>query len=379
MDSSLRLLSKLTALSLTLTATGCVQSSSPPAETADVAQVVATHSVLCDLTQQIAQTTVDVTCLMDSGEDPHVYSATPSDRRALEAADLVFYGGYGFEPEIIQMITASDTSAPKIAVSETAVPAPLLGDSHDHSEDHSEDHDKDHGEDHQGHDEDHSENHSEDHSEDHHDHDEDHSENHHAGDNKPIEDETLAPDPHVWHDANHGVAMVEVIQVQLAKLSPEHADLYEKNATAMTDQLAQLDDWIQTQVNTIPASGRTLISTHGALGYYADAYGLEIESALGSVSTEAGASAETIRDLTELVKAKGVSSIFVESTSNPGVMETISRETEINVSDAPIYADGLGDADTPAATYQGMLTTNTCTIVNGLGGNCDPTTAPAAR
>lgn len=350
MDSSLRLLSKLTALSLVLT--GCAQSSSQPAPTADAVQVVATYSVLCDLTQQIAQTTVDMTCLMDAGDDPHVYSATPSDRRALEAADLVLYGGYGFEPEIIQMITASDTPAPKVAVLETAVPKPLLGDHHDHDKDHD------------GHDEDH----------DSHD---DHND-HQSEDSEPIADETSVPDPHVWHDANHGVAMVEVIHAQLAQLSPEHADLYEKNAEAMTEQLAQLDDWIQAQVNTVPASGRTLISTHGALGYYADAYGLEIESALNSVSTEAGASAETVRTLTELVKARGVSSIFVESTSNPGLMETISRETDINVSDAPIYADGLG-TDTPAATYQGMLTANTCTIVNGLGGSCDPITAPIAR
>ncbi|NEZ66805.1 zinc ABC transporter substrate-binding protein, partial [Leptolyngbyaceae cyanobacterium CCMR0082] len=58
-------------------------------------QVVATTSVLCDLTQQIAQDTVALTCLMEPGQDPHTYAAAPSDRKAIDEADLVLYDGYG--------------------------------------------------------------------------------------------------------------------------------------------------------------------------------------------------------------------------------------------------------------------------------------------
>ncbi len=78
-----------------------------------------------------------------------------------------------------------------------------------------------------------------------------------------------------------------------------------------------------------------------------------------------------------VVKTKGVSSISVESTSNPDLIETGSRETDIAVSLDPIRADGLGEAGTPAASYQGMLVTNTCTIVNGLGGTCNQAAAQA--
>jgi manganese/iron transport system substrate-binding protein len=55
--------------------------------------VVATTSVLCDLTQQVAQETVDLKCLVEPGVDPHVYQATPDDRQALESANLILYGG----------------------------------------------------------------------------------------------------------------------------------------------------------------------------------------------------------------------------------------------------------------------------------------------
>ena len=389
MDKSLRLLSKLTAvsmvpLSLLLGMASCTQpdgtqssadSSGSGTDSASGLQVVASYSVLCDMAEQIAQSTVDLTCLIDAGQDPHAYSATPADRRAIEEADLVLYGGYDFEPEIIQMIEATDTPAPKVAVSEVAVSAPLLGEAHDH-DDHAE------GEAHSE-DEHHAE--GEAHSEDeHHAEGEAHSEDeHHAEGEAHSEDEhhaegELVSDPHVWHDAENGVAMVQEIQAQLSELSPENAELYASNAEAAIAQIEQLDTWIQTQVETIPATSRTLISTHDALGYYANAYGIELEPALDSFSSEVRPSAENIKELTKVVESKAVPSIFVESTSNPGLIETVSRETDIAVSEDPIYADGLGEAGTSAATYQGMLVTNTCNIVNGLGGTCDQAAAQAS-
>jgi ABC-type Zn uptake system ZnuABC Zn-binding protein ZnuA len=298
------------------------------------------------MAEQIAQDTVNLTCLIDAGQDPHTYSATPADRRAIEDADLVLYGGYEFEPEIIQMSEATDTPAPKVAVSEVAVPDPLMGEPHDHgAHGHAEDEAHDHAE---GEAHDHAEGEAHDHAED-----------------------ELEPDPHVWHDVEHGIAMAKVIQAQLSEVSPENAELYDTNAEALIAQLEQLDTWIQTQIDTVPEASRTLVSTHDALGYYANAYGLEIEPALDSFSTESRPSAANIKELTEVVEAKSIPSIFVESTSNPGLIEAVSRETDIAVSQDPIYADGLGAPETSAATYQGMLVTNTCTIVDGLGGTCD--------
>ncbi|MEM7066575.1 MAG: zinc ABC transporter substrate-binding protein [Cyanobacteria bacterium P01_B01_bin.77] len=345
--------------------------------------VVASYSVLCDLTEQIAQDTVDVTCLIDAGKDPHLYSATPADRRAIEDADLVLYGGYGFEPDIIQMVEATDGDAPQIAVSEVAVTEPLLGAAHDHGShgDHHDEHD-DHGEeghddhDEHGHDEhDHSD-HSKagheghDHDKEGHDEHDEEGHDHHDGHDDHGEEEG-EPDPHVWHDAENGIAMVRVIEEQLSEVFPENADLYETNAESLIAQLTQLDTWIQQQIDTVPESQRVLVTTHDALGYYAEAYGIRIEAALESFSTEARPSAADLRELIDVVEDSNIPSIFVETTSNPGLIEAVSRETDIGISEEPIYADGLGEAGTPAATYTGMLMTNTCNIVTGLGGSCN--------
>ena len=408
-------------------------------------KVVASYSVLCDLTQQIAQDTLDVTCLIEAGEDPHVYNATPSDRRAIEDADLVLYGGYGFEPDIIQMVEATDGDAPKIAVSEAAVTEPLLGAAHDHGshggehhgeddhhdehDDHHDEHGKDehddhhdehgeddhdehddhhdehddhhdeHGEDdHDEHDDHHDEHGEDDHDEhdDHHDeHDKDEHDDHHDehGEEKHDEhghedhhddhddhsehgEEGTEPDPHVWHDAENGIAMVHIIQEQLSEVFPDNADLYETNAEALIAQLTQLDTWIHQQVDTVPESQRVLVSTHDALGYYGEAYGIRLEAALASFSTEARPSAADLRELIDVVEDSNVPTVFIESTSNPGLIEAVSRETDIGISEEPLYADSLGVSGTPA-TYKGMLMTNTCSIVSGLGGRCDEAAAQA--
>jgi len=57
----------------------------------------------------------------------------------------------------------------------------------------------------------------------------------------------MAPDPHVWHNAENGIRMAAVIRDQLAKLSPENADLYTRNAQQLTDELKQVDTWIKVK------------------------------------------------------------------------------------------------------------------------------------
>jgi manganese/iron transport system substrate-binding protein len=129
-------------------------------------KVVATTSILCDLTKQLAANTIDLTCLVPPGTDPHLYQPKPEDRKAIESAKLILYAGYDFEPGLIKLIQATKNPAPKIAVDEVAVPNPIQ------------------------------------------------TEHAHEGDEKgdtATDKEENVPDPHVWHDAQNGIRMVEVI------------------------------------------------------------------------------------------------------------------------------------------------------------------------
>ncbi|WP_088892946.1 metal ABC transporter substrate-binding protein [Leptolyngbya ohadii] len=317
------------------------QSSPTASPQADRPAVVATTSLLCDVTRQIARDAIDLTCLMPPNQDPHVYKATPSDRRAIETADLVLYGGYSYEPELIRIVQATQTPAPKIAVYEAAVPDPLMGQPHEH----------DHGE------------------AEAHDHD-------HAGETAgeaagETDGEASIPDPHVWHSATNGTKIVEVVEAQLAKLLPDRAAEFQQNTATLTGELTEIDGWIKTQVAKVPAPARQLVTTHNAFQYFAKAYGFTIKGALDGLSTEEKPSAARLAELVDTVKNSGVKAIFSETTTNPKLIESVARSANVQVAEQPLFIEGPGGEGTSAPNYQAMLVENTCTVVNALGGNCD--------
>jgi manganese/iron transport system substrate-binding protein len=309
----------------------CTQSNSPTQTSSDSAnsdrpKVVATTSVLCDMTKQIAGDTIDLTCLLQPGIDAHVYEPVPEDRRAIETAQLILYSGYNLEPDLIKIIKSTSNSAPKIAVGEVAVPQPLMGEEH-----------------HQGHEEEHAQ-----------------------------EAEEKVPDPHVWQNPLNGARMVGVIQTNLAQIVPDNAELYTKNAQALKEELTQIDSWIKTQIATIPQTQRKIVTTHDALGYYADAYDIPVEGALEGLSTDEKPTATQVKSLVDTVKETKVPTIFAETVVNPRLIETVAKDAKVKVSERELFSDSLGEPGSEGDTYAKMLIANTQTIVEGLGGKFVP-------
>ena len=321
---------------------GDQQEGTPTSSTENLALVVATTSILCDLTQQVAQDTVNLKCLLAPEVDPHIYQATPEDRQALESADLVLYGGYDFDSSLIKLINATTNNNPKIAVHEQAVTDPILGEEHDHGhEDHS--------------DEEHSEK----------DHDEhDHSEK----DDKEEHSEEKVPDPHVWHNPQNGITMVAVIAKGLTQIQPDLEEKYQSQTQKIQSELGQIDEWIKQQISTIPPDKKKLITTHDALGYYVQAYNFEFDSVLSGFSSDESPSAGMVADLVKEIKQTQVPTIFAETSVNSQILETVAREANVQLSPRELYTDSLGGKGTEGDSYQKMLIANTITIVEGLGG-----------
>ena len=338
---------------------GCGQSESVKTSNASdqaamaLPRVVATTSVLCDLTQQVAADTVALTCLLQPGQDPHTYQARPSDRQAIEDADLVLYGGYNFAPAVVGLIEASSNSSPKVAVLEAAVPDPLMGRGHDHGHDHGVEESSDHNTAaSQSHDQD----------------GEAEEESHDHGHGKAA---ALVPDPHVWHDAGNNAVIVNIIANHLADINPDQTNFYQNNAAQLSTQFSELDSWIQAQVDTIPSENRRLVTTHDAFRYFAAAYGFDVKGALSGLSTEAKPSASALTTLVDQVKEARVPAIFAETTTNPDLINMVAKDAGAKVSAQPLFVEGPGGLGTASETTQEMLVSNTCTIVNALGGMCD--------
>lgn len=289
------------------TDTAATQSSSPGS---DRPLVVATNSVTCGLTKEIAGNTIDLKCLIDPGADPHLYQPKPEDRKAIEQAKLILYAGYGFEPGLIKLIKASSNPSPKIAVDEVAVPKPQQFE----------------------------------------------------------EDGQTVTDPHIWHNAQNGIRIVDAISGSLEKVAPTNTTQYTSNAEKLKSELSQMNAWIKSQISTIPPQQRKLVTTHDAFGYYSKAYGIPIEGALGGISTEEAPTAARVSELVKDIKQTGVPTIFAETTINPKLIQAVAKEANVKVADQELFADGLGEQGTEGETYQGMLMANTEAIVAGLGG-----------
>jgi manganese/iron transport system substrate-binding protein len=294
-------------------------------KTEDLPLVVATNSVSCGIARQIAGDTINLKCLIEAGTDPHVYQPNPEDRKAIDSAKLVLYGGYNFEPSLIKLIQASSNTAPKVAINEVAVTSPLLAESHDHGKDGNKD-----------------------------------------------QTSTKEVDPHVWNNAQNGIKIAQAISKSLIALRPDQSGTYVKNTTKLVSELEQIDTWIKAQIATIPESSRKLVTTHDALGYYASAYGIPIEGALNGISTEEQPTPTRVKELVNVIKSSKVPTIFAEVSINPKLINTVAKEANVKVSERELYADGLGAKGSEAETYAGMLISNTRTIVEGLGGKYTP-------
>lgn len=317
-----------------------------PAANGNLPKVVATTSVLCDITKQIAGETIDLTCLLKPGVDAHVYSPVPEDRKAIENARLILYSGYNLEPDLIKVIRSTSNTAPKIAVAEEAVTKPIMGEEHEHG--HEEHEQEEHGH-------------------------EEHEEGEKAASGEEV------PDPHVWHDAGNGILMAEVIEQNLTKLAPNNSELYRKNAEALKAELTQIDTWIKSEIATIPKANRKIVTTHDAMGYYAAAYNIPVEGALQGFSTEEKPTATRVKELVDEVKLTKVPTIFAEVVVNPKLIETVAKESNVKLSERELYSDSLGEPGSQGDTYPKMLVANTETIVKGLGGKSTPFAFKSAK
>ena len=91
----------LLLLALLATLAGCRQG--PQAATTPAIEgplVIAGDGVLCDLSQRLAPSQVQVDCLLGPGDDPHHFRLTPSQSQAVAQSSLLLVNGGGLTPAL---------------------------------------------------------------------------------------------------------------------------------------------------------------------------------------------------------------------------------------------------------------------------------------
>ena len=176
-------------------------------------------------------------------------------------------------------------------------------------------------------------------------------------------------EPHWWQDPRAGLHAVAVLRDGLTKADPGGRTRYAANAARYSGELRRLDGAIARCIATVPPAKRKLVTTHDALGAYADRYGLEvIATVIPSRSTRGQASAGETADLVRTIRREQVPAIFAESSVRSDVERAIAREAGARVAPA-LWADTLGPKGSSGATYVASMEANTHTIAAALGGD----------
>jgi manganese/zinc/iron transport system substrate-binding protein len=277
--------------------------------------VVAITGHIGDAASRVGGDAIQLTTLLGPGIDPHTYVATEGDISIFQSADLILANGLNLEAQLERVFAQIDGrgNTTVLALGDVLDPAALL----------------------------------------------------------IAEPETDEPyDPHVWHDVALWQQVVIQIRDALIAADSANAATYTANAEAYLAELAELDAYIRSTAEQLTPEQRVIVTAHDAFGYFGRAYGFEVEAIQG-ISTESEASTADIQALVELVVARQVPAIFVESTVSPRTIEAVQAAARAAGHDVVVggelYSDALGSADTPTGTYIGMMRHNIETIVAALG------------
>jgi zinc/manganese transport system substrate-binding protein len=277
--------------------------------------VVATFSILADLTQRVAGDHARVLTLVGPNGDAHVFAPGPKESAELAQADLLVANGLGFEPWLQRLEDASGFKGKVIVASDGVTP--LAGE---------EEHE---GEEHEG------EEHEEEAEEGH----------HHEG-----------ADPHAFQDLANAQIYVANIAKGLSEVAPDHAADFKANADKLIGEIADLDQQLKADFGAVPRERRRILTSHDAFHYFGRAYGIEFVSIQG-VSTEAEPTADDLAKIVRQARDGHLSAIFLENMSDPRLAETVAQESGVRVG-GELYADALSDSSGPAPDYLSLVRYN---------------------
>ena len=284
--------------------------------------VSATTGIVADITEQVAGDDATVEQVIPDSASPHDFSLSAQDRAGLEDSVLLVSNGASLEAGIPLEEIDVDQYALSDHVGEL-----LASEAEGAHDEHAAD------------------------------------EEEHAAEEG--EDEHGAGDPHVWMDPNRVAAALPSLGEALAEADPEHAEGYRERAAAYARRLESLDAEIEQQLAAIPPDDRELVTSHDALAYFADRYGLEvIATPFPSSGPEAEASAQSVQEVEEAIDAHGVPAVFAEETDDPQVLEQIAERKGIEIVDQ-LLVESPGEP----RSYAEMLRVDAQLIASALAGD----------
>lgn len=266
------------------------------------------HSLVAAIMEGVAEPQL----IVDGGASPHTYNLKPSNAKAIEGADVVFWVGDGLEKFLEKPLESLAGKATVVELDD----APGLEklkfreggpfEAHDHGEHEGHEHGEEAGHDH-AHEGEHSHDHSHDHAhEDGHDHDEGEY------------------DMHLWLDPMNAKAMATEIEKTLMTADPANAKAYQENTKKLVDNLDALDKELAETI--APVKDKPFIVFHDAYQYFEHRYGVKTAGSI-TVSPENMPGADRIKQIQAKVKELNATCVFAEPQFEPKLVNVVIEGT----------------------------------------------------
>jgi ABC-type Zn uptake system ZnuABC Zn-binding protein ZnuA len=313
MRKALRLALPAALLALALAACGSDDDSG-----GDGTKITATTGILADITTQVAGPDAEVDQLIPEGSSPHDFQLSAQDRAGVEDSALLVANGEGLEAGV----PVDEIDVARFELAENVPGLLPFEEPGEHEEEH-------------------------------------------EGDTEPSaeeEHEHGTVDPHVWMDPARVATALPALADALAEADPAHAEGYRSRAERYAEELTALDRELEGELAQIPPDRRELVTSHDALGYFADRYDFTVVATPFPASgAEAEASAGRIAEVEEAIRATDVPTVFAEAEDDPEVLELIAEETGVSV-ESGLLVESPG----PAGGYVEMLREDAALIAAGL-------------
>ena len=315
---------KIISLAAGMAMIGGVAMSDTPKVAADISPV---HSLVSRVMLGVG--TPDL--IVQAGASPHGYTLRPSEAKALQDAQMVFWMGESLSPWMEGALDTLSSDATIITLLERDETILMefregsLFEEHDHDDHGDEKHD-DHGD--EKHD-------------DHGDH-EDHG----------------SHDPHAWLSPDNARIWLNLIASQLSIVDPENAGTYFANAAAARSEIEAL----KTEVNSLlePVRGKKFIVFHDAYQYFEKAFDLSASGAI-SLGDASKPSPARIAEIQGRIQEESIDCVLSEPQFNKGLVATVMAGSKAKTS----VIDPLGVGLKPGPDlYSELIRNMTKTLVD---------------
>ena len=270
---------------------------------ADVPNVAADIAPIHSLVSKVMDGVGEPKLVIQSGASPHGYRLRPSEAKALQDANLIFWMGEELTPWLEGAIDtlASNASVTALLDQEGIVLHDFrqgaLFEAHDHDDHDDHDDHKDH-DDHDGH--------------------KDHDDHGHG-----------AHDPHAWLSPENAKLWLNIIASKLSVADPENAASYFTNAAAGQ---AEIEDMVAEVSATLkPVQGGKFVVFHDAYQYFENDFDFYASGAI-SLSDASDPSPARIARIQKRIRDEGIQCVLAEPQFKQGLVATVMEGSEATAS-----------------------------------------------